>query len=655
MADLGDREPHRKASYMTSSDALAEFSDEAHGLLETLEAALLTLEATPNDGEIIDQAFRAMHTIKGSGAMVGYAELAAFTHQLETVFTPVRERLAAATPELISVALRCVDHIRTMVDHDGLAPAEARETDEALICALDALKQSPIPSPSQVTAPAASNNFAIRFRPGPSLLSYGLNPVDLFDELRTYGSCEIEADVSRVPPLSDLDPQVLNFDWHLHVVTSLDDTALRDIFMLVPEDTEVSIVAEVPPAATEAGAGPQRTGTPRDSNSINDGSKHTVRVATEKLDRLVEIVGELVIAQSRLQQNVDRAADENLTEIAEHLERLTTELRDSTLGIRMRPVGQTFSRFQRLVRDVAHQLGKQVIFETQGDEVELDKSVIDRLVDPLVHLLRNAMDHGIESPEVRTAAGKESAGRLRLCASQQYGNVIIELSDDGAGIDPERVAASARRKGLIGDDDDLSHDEMLQLILQPGFTTRESVSDLSGRGVGLDVVRQTIDSLNGQLRIRSTAGVGTTFVLSLPLTLSIIEGLLVRVGDEDYVLPLAQVDRVLEIRNDDEKFSSWQGLLPQDETSVPYIRLRQWFRCGGEPSDYEKVIVVQTQSHPIAYIVDEVRGHGQIVVKEMIDLMQRRSGVSGATILGDGRVALILDCNKLLNLVLEPS
>lgn len=485
------------------------------------------------------------------------------------------------------------------------------------------------------------------------MLSFGLDPLDLFDELREYGMCTVVADTSATPDLSALDPRILHLRWRIDLVTELSDKEVRDVFFLVPDDARVEVTRlETEDASPPSPAAPAPAADKRSSKD-GDAADRSVRVATSKLDHLVELVGELVIAQSRLQQHVGSAVDEELREITEQLERLTTDLRDSTLGIRMRPVGKAFVRFQRLTRDIARNLDKEVVFETEGDDVELDKSVLDRLVDPLVHLLRNALDHGIETPERRRAAGKSPVGHVRLRAAQHYGTVIIELVDDGAGIDPEKILATARRKGLVAPDVELPAPDAIQLVLRPGFSTKDAVSDLSGRGVGLDVVRRTIEGLNGQLRIESSLGEGTRFILSLPLTLSIIEGLMVRVGAETYVLPLAQVDRVLEIREDDRQFTAWHGLFSLASENVPYVRLRHWFGSQGHPSAFEKVVVVQTQSHPLACVVDEVLGHGQIVVKEMLDVMQRRSGVSGATILGDGRVALILDSNRLLSLILQ--
>lgn len=381
--------------------------------------------------------------------------------------------------------------------------------------------------------------------------------------------------------------------------------------------------------------------------AVSGDSTSSIRVASHKLDSLVNLVGELVTVQARLTQLAAQRNDHDLVQVSEEVERLAAELRDNAMGIRMLPIGTTFAKFKRLVRDLSTELGKEVNFTTSGEETELDKTVIDRLGDPLVHLIRNSIDHGIESPEQRRAAGKPAEGTIRLTAEHSGAHVLISVSDDGAGLDTEAIRAKAMEKGLISPDANLSEKEIFELILAPGFSTARSVSKVSGRGVGMDVVTSSIKSFGGTVEIASVKGKGTTITLKLPLTLAIIDGLLVTISDEYFVMPLNAVVECVELSADDRRRTHGRNLARVRDEIVPYIPLREVFSLGGNNPAIEQVVVTEIGERRIGFVVDKVVGQHQTVIKNLGKFLRHVEGVSGATIMGDGTVALILDINKL--------
>jgi two-component system chemotaxis sensor kinase CheA len=374
----------------------------------------------------------------------------------------------------------------------------------------------------------------------------------------------------------------------------------------------------------------------------------SIRVPAERLDDMMDRVGELVIAQSRLKQIAAGSQDAQFKSIAEEIERLALELRDTTMGVRMVPIAQLFGRFRRLVHDLAQELGKEISLTTSGEETELDKTVIERLNDPLVHLIRNSIDHGLESPEKRVAAGKSSQGSIRLAARHTGDKVLISISDDGAGLDRARIQARAEEHGLIPPGAKLSDSELFQLIFQPGFSTAKQVTNLSGRGVGMDVVKRTMDALRGSIDIASTPGSGTEITLRLPLTLAIIDGLLVRVGQGRYVIPLSAVEECVELPPEEEMRASGRNFLNIRGELVPFLRLREIFNAKNAPDRYQKVVVVSANEMRVGLVVDQVIGDHQTVIKSLSKLHAGVGTFSGATILGDGSVALILEIAHLV-------
>jgi two-component system chemotaxis sensor kinase CheA len=370
-------------------------------------------------------------------------------------------------------------------------------------------------------------------------------------------------------------------------------------------------------------------------------------VPAEKLDSLVNLVGELVTVQARLTQTASVLHDNELAAIAEEVERLTGELRDNTLNIRMLPIGTTFGRFKRLVRDLSNDLDKRIELITEGAETELDKTVIDRLNDPLVHIIRNSIDHGIELPSVREAQGKPGTGTIRLSASYSGASVLVTVTDDGAGLDAEAIRQKALEKGLVSPTAELTKKELFSLIFAPGFSTAKTVTNVSGRGVGMDVVRKTIDMLRGAVEVESERGSGTSVTLKLPLTLAIIDGLLVKVGGNFFVLPLSTVEECIELIHETDELRNGNCLVNVRGQLVPYIRLRETFGMEGGLPRIEQIIITEAGRGRIGFVVDDVIGEHQTVIKSLGKVYRDIDGISGATILGDGTVALILDTNRL--------
>lgn len=683
------------------------FREEARELLIELETSLLELEKTPADADLIGRVFRAMHTIKGSGAMFGFDEIASFTHGIETVYDAVRNGRIPITKALIDQTLRAGDQIRRMVDAPDGAPAADEQT-QAIVQSFrdmlsegsDTAKKEAGPTPSTgksgVEAVDRQTTYRIRFHPGKGLFASGTNPLLLLRELCELGTGRIVALTEEIPPLDEIDPEACYTSWDVILTTRQDKNAIRDVFIFVEDDCElkIDVIDEERDAGADHGAGrigeilidrgvikpealqealgahkrigeilidsgavgadqveaalveQQHVREVREKRQAKE-SATTIRVPAERLDRLVNMVGELVTVQSRLSQLSSQANDSSLIQVAEEVERLAAELRDNTMSIRMLPIGTMFSKFERLVRDLSAELGKEILLTTEGAETELDKNVIEKLNDPLVHLIRNCIDHGIEKPQVRMEAGKPARGMVRLEAEHSGANVLIRISDDGAGLDGEAIRSKAIEKGLVTPEAALSEKELFSLILMPGFSTAKQVTSVSGRGVGMDVVKRGIDALQGTIDVSSIKGAGTVIILKLPLTLAIIDGLLVRIGTSHYIMPLSAIEECVELTRKDVEAAHGKHLAEIRGELVPYIRLRDQFGIDGDIPEIEQIVTARINGQRIGFVVDEVVGEHQTVIKSLGRIYRTVEAVSGATILGDGRVALIMDLPKL--------
>jgi two-component system, chemotaxis family, sensor kinase CheA len=642
------------------------FLEEAGELLAELETALLELEKSPADGELIGRVFRALHTIKGSSAMFGFDAIAAFTHEIETVFELVRAGGALVTGELVGLALLARDLIKAMLtapeaDDDVMTGRARQLVDSFRAMVPDEASSSACLSPQSLScadAPALAGPviYRVRFRPVREMFLSGANPVHLLNELRQLGECRVTAETDAVPLLNELDPSLCHLSWDILLTTARGVDAIRDVFIFAGDDeVEIEVADGMPGGGDLAAEESGETAIPGPLTSQEAGEERSgreaissIRVSADKLDCLVNLVGELVTVQARLSQTAAGRNDAGLIALAEEVERLTVELRDNALNIRMLPIGSTFSRFRRLVHDLAIELGKDVEMVTTGAETELDKTVIEMINDPLVHLIRNCIDHGIELPEVREAVGKPRGGTVQLSAIHSGGSVLITISDDGAGIDREGIRDRAMAKGMLAASAELSDKELLALIFAPGFSTSEEVTSISGRGIGMDVVKRGVDALRGSITVASRQGEGTTVTMRIPLTLAIIESLLVRIGADCYVLPLALVEECLELTRIDVARAHGRHLINVRGHIVPYIRLRDRFGVCGAPPEIEQIVITEVEGKRIGFVVDHVIGSHQTVIKSLGKVFRDVAGVSGATILGDGTVALILDIPRLV-------
>ena len=637
------------------------FREEAREILIDLEAALLELNANPDDLELVGRAFRGLHTIKGSGAMFGFEKLAAFTHNLETAFDEVRNGRLKITAELIDLTLSALDQIRVLLEEGaaGAAVADPVRCEEILarvrqLAGLPEAKTAKA-SPPNCASPAAAlagplREWRIHFAPGPAMLLNGANPLLLLRELRELGGLAVKASMASLPPLKELDPERCYVSWEMVLATSAGEDAIRDVFIFVQDGCELAVEPIAVSLGDQTAIALEDPRTPAGGRRIYDKADNatSLRVPAAKLDQFVDLVGELVTVQARLSELAGRRDDAEIGEVAEEIERLTSALRENSMNIRMLPIRATFEKFRRLVHDLARDLGKDVQLTMDGAETELDKTVIEQLGDPLMHLIRNSMDHGIEAPDVRSARGKRSTATIHLSARHSGASVLIAVADDGGGIDAEAVRARAVEKGLIAADAELTKSETYALLFQPGFSTAKQVTDVSGRGVGMDVVRQKVDSLRGTIDVASRPGAGTTVTLRLPLTLAIIDGLLVSVGGASFVLPLANTLECIELSRDDIARANGKHVANVRGEIVPYIRLREHFNIRTARPDLEQVMIVETEEGRFGLVVDQVLGDCQTVIKNLGRFYRHVQVVSGATILGNGTVALILDPFRLV-------
>ena len=651
------------------------FQEEAREILVELEAALLALNENRGDSELVGRAFRALHTIKGSGAMFGFDELAAFTHNLENAFDEVRNGRLKVTPELINLSLAALDQIKGMLEEAaGHGAGSAASTE--ILAKLRQLTGKPETQAGQaapcaaVAPPRIANGVAqewqIRFCPGPDLMRGGTNPLLLLRELKQMGSLRVTASMAAIPPLGELDPERCYITWDMVLNTSAARDAISDVFIFVADNCELiiepasaqaaspaaSVAAPTPATASLAAAAPDgpKPKYPSYGRRVYDSpdTASSIRVPAAKLDQFVNLVGELVTVQARLGEIATRRDDSDVVAVSEEVERLTAALRENSMSIRMLPIRATFERFRRLVHDLARDLHKEVELTIEGAETELDKTVLDQLNDPLMHLIRNSMDHGIESPEVRLAAAKRPTANIHLSARHSGANVLITVADDGSGINASAVRERAVEKGLVAADAQLTEPEIFSFILAPGFSTARQVTDVSGRGVGMDVVRRSVEALRGTIDIASKPGTGTSVTLRLPLTLAIIDGLLVRIGNAYFVLPLATTLECVELTRQDVEKANGKHIANVRGEIIPYIRLREYFHIRTERPEHEQIMVAETEQGRYGFVVDQVLGDHQTVIKNLGRCYRHVHIVSGATILGNGSVALILDPHRLV-------
>jgi two-component system chemotaxis sensor kinase CheA len=658
----------------------AAFFEESREAVDTMEAALLELDARGADAEAINTVFRAAHSIKGGAGMFGFADITGFTHTLETLLDELRSERMPLTPRVSNALLRSVDVLREMLGATQQSqPAASAESaalhDEfvSIIAGTHEASPTPAAAPAPVSTAGRNARWSIHFRALPDLLTRGNDPVRLFADLAGLGALEVRADLRALPPLARLDPEVCHLAWNLVLDTALPRETIDLIFEWVEGDCEYTI-ERLPEVASDDAPAPLAAIAPATppapslrpvavigdpgapAKAAGNADSGSIRVNIEKIDELLNAVGEIVITQSMLLQLANRLEgtdSERLRSGLSQLEANVRELQESVMRVRMLPVSFVFSRFPRLVRDLAQRLGKQIRLQVSGEQTELDKTVLEKIGDPLVHLVRNSIDHGIESPDARIAAGKPAEGTVRLHAFHKGGSITIEVCDDGAGLDRERILAKAVARGLVDAREALTDEQVHELIFLPGFSTAEAATDLSGRGVGMDVVRRNIHELGGTVELHSEPGKGTRFVVNLPLTLAIVDGQLAAVGDQTYIVPIVSIIESLQVRA-----GATSALGGESEVFLfrgeylPIVRLHELF--GVEPRSAALheglVMVVEGDGRRIGLYVDALLGQQQVVIKSLESNYGRIDGIGGATILGEGSVALILDVPGLIRL-----
>ena len=689
------------------------FFEESFEGLQTMETCLLEIDCENLDLETINSIFRAAHSIKGSSSTFGFGEVAEFTHVLETLLDQVREGSRKLNQDHVDLLLQSVDCLNSMLTSlqaedpidtqqstalieqfnailEGKEPAASESAEPAAVVAAETASDTPQEPASQQAVAGDVTSWQISFVPDVNILRTGNEPIRMFRELAELGDLTVTARTGKIPDLGALNPEECHLGWDLFLDTREEKARIEEVFEWVVDESDLSIsmaggLFDVEPEAAEENPLPEiseevaavstdvpdkgannttaapagtaekkkETTPPKETKSAESTS---IRVSIEKIDSLVNLVGELVITQSMLGQlgsEFDLSKLSSLQEGLAQLEHNTRELQESVMRIRMLPISFTFTRFPRMVRDLSKQLGKKIELKLSGEQTELDKTVMEKIGDPLVHLVRNALDHGLETPEERVAAGKSETGTITLNAFHQSGNIMIQIIDDGRGLNKQKILHKAIQNGVISEKEVLSDEQIQDLIFQPGFSTADQVTDVSGRGVGMDVVRRNIQELNGGIEVRSVEGEGSTFTIRLPLTLAILDGQLIQVGKQTFIVPLVSI--VESLQPDMSLINHVAGgcdVFRLRDEYIPIVKL--WEVFDAEPNSREMsdslLVVVEVGSAKVAIVVDDLLGQQQVVIKSMETNYKKVAGISGATILGDGTVSLILDITDLVQM-----
>jgi len=685
------------------------FAEESQEIIEALEKGLLDLEGQ-QDPEEINAVFRAAHTMKGNAGIVGFEDVVDLTHLMESLLDEMRQGNLVPDSETVGILLTAVDALKVLVEGRlaGESPPLPQEVLDALQARLDQVKGAKGGAQPEAAAPAAppqaeeppapaegNNRFHLTLRFTRDILATGTDPLQLFLELEELGSFEkVVCHADDLPPFDEMNPDDLYLWWEIWLVSPESLGTVQNVFIFVRDENEIQVEELGPapaqpqpqappepepkqekpappppqPKAPEPQPKPQppqpqakpqpapAPAAPASGGKSLVPARHpvvhaaTIRVETDKLDKLVNLVGELVIGVARVNQIAESQASDELNSAVEALDHISRDLQENVMRVRMIPVEGTFNRFKRVVRDLAAELGKKIRLEMSGTETELDKNVIEQIADPLKHLIRNSADHGLEPPEERLAAGKPEVGTIWLRAYQQEGKIFIEVSDDGRGIDRAKILQKAIERGLVQPGVQLSDSEVFAFMFQPGFSTADKVTEVSGRGVGLDVVRQNIEELRGSVEVESQVGKGSTFRIKLPLTLAIIDGMTVRIGEEILTLPVLSILESLRPKPEEIKTVEGRGeLVAVRGEFLPLVRLYELFDLPTERTDPTQalVVIIESVSKRFGVLVDDILGEQQAVIKSLEQNYQKLEGVAGATILGDGRVSLILDIHGL--------
>jgi two-component system chemotaxis sensor kinase CheA len=661
---------------MSPDDPFAQFRktyfEECAELLDALQSNLDLLSNGGGDDETLHAIFRCVHSIKGGAGAFGFTALVAFSHVFESLLDAMREHKIAATPEVKQLLLRANDALGDIVSAVRAEQSVPADFGSEILAAMQELlsgDSEPVAAPVPAGTVAKSGElsgerlYRIIFTPHNEMLRKANEPLLLIRQLRRLGGLTIEADVSRMPTLEAMEPEAAYLSWSFSLETGAPQTAVHEVFEFVEDDCDLRIEAsaasvappnEVVQVAGLSALSAAAPSAPVEAAAAAPAPAQSIRVDVDKVDRLVNLVGELVITQAMLTEQGSLLPADLYPAMIQGIEALAQsarELQESVMAIRAQPVKSVFARMPRVVRDLAATLGKEVRIVTSGEMTEIDKTVIEQLNDPLTHMIRNALDHGIEGPEDRVAAGKPRQGTIHLSAAQRSGRIIIEVSDDGRGLNREKVLAKAQERGLVAPGASLSEEEIDNLIFLPAFSTADVVSNISGRGVGMDVVKRNVQALGGRISVQSRFGAGSSFTLSLPLTLAVLDGMVVSVGKETFIIPLTAIIESLRPRPLDINPVVGRGdVLALRGEYLPLTHLHKCFSIEGAVTDPCRgiVIIVQRESAGrIGVVVDELLGQQQVVVKSLESNYEAVDGIGGATILGNGRVALILDVARL--------
>ncbi len=659
------------------------FIEEANDLINQLEEKLLQLESVGSDLDLVDDIFRIMHTLKGNSNMFGFTHLGEITHHLENIYDAIRSEKLAITRDILDITLQCIDHFRNLIEDIDLSNESNQEIQASILKDIEILLDSdnaPKEKIQQGTDKDDSSSdlktFYFYFEPEAHIFDDGTNPLYFIYDLHDIGNCLIKTVTDSIPEGDNYNPELCYTSWHVVIATTETKDMIIDNFMFLKEESQPKIEIlnrgdltkkddfkkafysladkkesiyeqlhklydkpEIPTTTTETRKIKKNTST--------DSNISSIRVSSAKIDLMMNLISELVTKQAELSMISDQADNTQLTELAESIESISRDLRDNAFSISLIPLEKSVLRFQRLVRDVSSKFNKKVDFIVEGKETELDKTIIEKIVDPIMHILRNSIDHGIETPEERIKKGKPENGTIRLRAFPSGAHVIIEISDDGSGIDIEKVRKAAIRKGYLSETDPLSVEDMIKMILSAGFSTAENISEVSGRGVGMDVVNQKISEIRGELDVKTEKDVGTVMTIKLPLTISIIDSLLVMIGETYYLIPLSVVERCAEVLTPVITEASSQ-YLNLDKQYIPFIDLHKEFEFESERLDYQRLILVKHKEIQVALVVDQIVGNHQAVLKSLGQAYRKQEIISGASILGNGEVALVMDTNKLV-------
>lgn len=681
------------------SQFLATFYEESFEGLDIMETELLALDVGEADLETINTIFRAAHSIKGGSGTFGLNDVANFTHVMETLLDEMRDGKRDVTQNGVNILLDSVDVLREMLsalqdedtlDVDRIAIAK-QKLDDLLAgsSTAETSSEAPVVATTSETSASTSTGWVINFKPHVDMLQTGNDPVRMFRELEALGKLSVEPDTTLLPDFLLMEPENSALSWTLTLEGDISKSDIDEVFDWVEDECELSITeltssedtsaaldidasnTMVKPENSTDTSSPNSTeivSTPTASNTATPSAAKakrkttteasSIRVSIDKVDELINMVGELVITQSMLSQlgEDENFGDEQIEKLKSglmQLERNTREMQENVMRIRMLPISFVFQRFPRLVHDLSDKLNKKIELILSGESTELDKTVMEKIGDPLVHLVRNSLDHGIEKPADRIAAGKPETGEIHLNAFHEGGNIVIEITDDGAGLNLEKILSKAKSSGLVGENDKLSDEDIADLIFRPGFSTADVVSDVSGRGVGMDVVRRNIRALGGTVDVKTKAGEGSVFTIRLPLTLAILDGQSIVVGEEVYIVPLVAIVESIQVDS-----SLVNGVTGQAEVYrlrneyIPIVKLCDVFNVKPLHENMEDglLVVVEAEGKKVALLVDDLLGQQQVVIKSLETNFKSIEGISGATILGDGTVALILDVTGLISI-----